>query len=100
MTTLRKRMIEDLKIRNYSPRTVKVYINRVAKFAHYFGTSPHRLTREHIREFQRYLVEDKKCSWSQLNQTVCVLRFLYRVCLDPQAIVELLPPVRAGPMVA
>lgn len=91
MSNLRKRMIEDLKIRNYSPRTIKVYINRVAKFAHYFGKSPDRLSREHIREYQRYLVEDKKCSWSQLNQTVCALRFLYRVCLDQATIVEYIP---------
>lgn len=91
MTTLRKRMIEDLTIRNYSPRTIKIYIDRVAKFARYFGTSPHRLTPEHIREYQRYLVEDKKCSWSQLNQTVCALRFLYRVCLEQPTIVEYIP---------
>ena len=94
MTTLRKRMIEDLTIRNYSPRTIKVYINRVAKFAQYFGKSPDRLTREHIREYQRYLVEDKKCSWSQLNQTVCALRFLYRVCLNQATIVEYIPYAR------
>jgi len=94
MTTLRKRMIEDLKIRNYSTRTITVYINRVAKFAQYFGKSPDRLTREHIREYQRYLVEEKKCSWSQLNQTVCALRFLYRVCLDQATLVEYIPYAR------
>jgi len=91
MSNLRQRMIEDLTIRNYSPRTIKVYINRIAKFAHYFGKSPDRLTREHIREYQRYLVEDKKCSWSQLNQTVCALRFFYRVCLNQPTIVEYIP---------
>ena len=91
MSKLRQRMTEDLKIRNYSPRTIQVYINRVAKFAHYFGQSPDRLTREHIREYQRYLVEDKKCSWSQLNQTVCALRFFYRVCLNQPTIVEYIP---------
>ncbi len=94
MTTLRKRMIEDLTIRNYSPRTIKTYINCVAKFARYFGKSPARLSREHIREYQRYLVEEKKCSWSLLNQTVCALRFLYRVCLDQPTIVEYIPYAR------
>jgi len=91
MSKLRQRMIQDMKIRNYSPRTITVYISRVAKFAQYFGTSPDRLSREHIREYQRYLVEQKKCSWSQLNQTVCALRFLYRVCLNQATIVEYIP---------
>lgn len=84
-------MIEDMKIRNYSPRTIKIYVDRVAKFAHYFNMSPVQLSTEHIREFQRYLVEDKKCSWSLLNQTVCALRFFYRVCLDKAPIIEYIP---------
>ncbi len=63
---------------------------RGAKFARYFGQSPDRLSDEHIREYQRYLVEDKKCSWSRLNQTVCALRFFYRVCLDkPQLVIHI-----------
>ena len=33
MTTLRRRLIEDLKIRNYSPKTIKEYVRRVRDFA-------------------------------------------------------------------
>jgi hypothetical protein len=84
-------MIQDMKIRNYSPRTVTVYVDRVAKFAKYFDPSPDRLSTEHIREFQRYLVEEKHCSWSQLNQTVCALRFFYKVCLDQPALIDYIP---------
>jgi len=91
MNSLRQRMIQDLRIRNYSPRTIQVYIDRVAKFACYFGQSPDQLSVEHIREFQRYLVEEKKCSWSQLNQTVCALRFFYGVCLDKPRIIKHIP---------
>ncbi len=57
MTRLRQRMIEDLTIRHYSPRTIKVYVERVAKFAQHFGQSPDRLGPAHIREFQLFLVQ-------------------------------------------
>lgn len=91
MSRLRQRMMQDLKIRNLSPRTIQIYIDCVAKFAQYFGQSPDQLSDEHIREYQRYLVEDKKCSWSKLNQTVCALRFFYRVSLDKQQLVTHIP---------
>ena len=37
MTKLRTRMTEDLRLRNYSEETVKVYINHVARFAQHAG---------------------------------------------------------------
>ncbi len=33
MTVLRKRLIEDMQVRNYSPRTVEAYVAAVAKVA-------------------------------------------------------------------
>src|SRR5258708_12254438 len=77
MTPLRKRMLEDLQIRNYSPNTVAAYIRRVAEFAKHFGKSPELLGPEEIREYQLYLIKDKTVSLSAYIQTVCGLRFLY-----------------------
>jgi len=74
---LRTRMIEDLRIRNYSEKTVKVYVRCVALFAKYFRRSPEELGADEVRKYQRYLVEEKKASWTFFNQTVCALRFLY-----------------------
>ena len=91
MTPLRQRMIEDLTIRNYSPRTIDIYVDRVAKFAQYFGQSPDQLGPAHIREFQLFLVQRKKASWAQYNQSVCALRFFYRVCLGKTWMIEHIP---------
>ncbi len=91
MSPLRQRLIEDLTIRNYSPRTIDIYVDRIARFAQYFGQSPDRLGPREIRAFQVFLVETKKSSWAEFNQTVCALRFLYRVCLGKPWMIEHIP---------
>jgi integrase/recombinase XerD len=74
-------MLEDLRVRNYSPRTQTRYIECVARFANHFGKSPDLLGPKQIRSFQIHLVDKKGCSWTVLNQTVCALRFLYLTTL-------------------
>ena len=88
---LRTRLMQDLRIRNYSERTVEVYVRCVAEFAKYFGRSPEMLSEGHIREYQIYLVEEKKASWTFFNQTVCALRFLYRRTLKKDWLVAHIP---------
>ena len=81
MIPLRQRMIEDLKLRNLAPATVRVYVQRVAAFARHFGKSPEQLGQTEIRSYLVHLVQEKHVSWSYYNQTVGALRFLYNVTL-------------------
>lgn len=90
MTPLRKRMIEDLRIRNRSPRTIDAYVRGVARFANYHGRSPEKLGPEEIREYQLHLLA-QKTSWSLFNQSVCALRFVYQVTLKRNWSVKHLP---------
>ena len=43
LNPLRRRMIEDMKVRNLSPVTQRCYVHAVAKFAQFFNRSPDRL---------------------------------------------------------
>lgn len=91
MSTLRDRMIEDLRIRNYAVRTQQRYIEVVAQYARYHGKSPELLGIEHIRDYQVYLVEKKKVSWSLVKQVVAALRFLYNFTLRRDIPVRFIP---------
>ncbi len=91
MTALRKRMLEDLQIRNYSPNTVAAYIRGVAEFAKHFGKSPELLGPEQIREYQLHLIKEKGVSLSSYIQAVCGLRFLYTNTLHLQIGIERIP---------
>jgi integrase/recombinase XerD len=91
MTELRRRMLEELRLRNYSPNTIEIYIRSVANFAQYFKLSPDRLGPEHIRQYQLFLVQRKKVAWAVFNQTVCALRFFYHHVLHRDWMIEHIP---------
>lgn len=87
VSPLRRRMIDDMMLRNLSPATQRSYLHAVSKFSRHFGRSPDRLGLEDVRAFQVYLVS-QGISWPSLNQTVCALRFFYGVTLNRGEIPE------------
>jgi hypothetical protein len=70
-------MIEDMRLRNFAPGTIPVYVNRVARFARHFGKSPELLGPEDVRSYLLQLIEGRRPSRSCYNQNVQALRFLY-----------------------
>jgi integrase/recombinase XerD len=90
MTPLRKRFIDDLRLRNYAARTIETYVGRVVAFAKHFGRSPDLLGPEEVRTFQLHLLE-RRVSWSSFNQAVCALRFLYGTTLGRPEQLPLIP---------
>ena len=91
MTLLRQRFIEDLQLRNRSPRTVECYVFHLKKFAAYCGASPDRLGAEHVHRYLLHLLHEQKVSWSHYNQAVSALRFFYQVTCPSDNVVSRLP---------
>jgi len=91
MSELRQRMQTDLRIRNYAERTQEIYITRVAEMASHLERSPAALTGEEVRDYLRYLKEEREVSRSEFAQVVGALRFLYGHTLDRPQMVPHIP---------
>lgn len=90
VSPLRRRMIEDMTIRNLSPATQRSYLHAVEKFSQHFGRSPAGLSLDDVRAYQVHLAA-KGLAWATLNQIVCALRFLYGVTLRQDEVPERIP---------
>jgi integrase/recombinase XerD len=91
MTPLRRRMIDDMTLRNLSPHTVEAYVRAVAHFAKHFGRSPEQLSGEDARQYLLHLVQHGHASWSRYNIARCGLQFFYCVTLGRDERFEKLP---------
>jgi integrase/recombinase XerD len=95
MTPLRKRMLEELQRRNYSPNTIRPYLYAVEDFARYFGKSPDKLGQEQMRAYQLHLLNDCKLTVETIVGRIAALRFLFvKVLRRPYREIDLVYPKR------
>jgi integrase/recombinase XerD len=87
MSPLRRRMIEDMTIRKFAPKTQHDYLQRVKNFAAFLGRSPDTASFEDVRRYQLHLTTSG-VGVATLNQAVSTLRFFFRVTLKRHDILE------------
>jgi integrase/recombinase XerD len=95
VSPLRQRMIEDMAIRQFGPKTQHDYVRVVADFARFLGRSPDRAEPEDLRRYQLHLAA-QGASPGKMNAAVSALRFFCRVTLGRPAFGERLATVRQG----
>jgi integrase/recombinase XerD len=95
LTPLRKRMLEELQLRNLSSATRDAYIRAVERFARYFHQPPERLGSEQVREYLLHLANDNKVKPNTLLVNRAALRFVYYSTLKQKWFDdEIVPPKR------
>jgi site-specific recombinase XerD len=87
MSPLRRRMIEDMTIRKFTPKTQHDYVQGIKNFAVFLGRSPDTASFEDVRRYQLHLVASG-VGVPTINQTVSTLRFFFKVTLGRPEIVE------------
>jgi site-specific recombinase XerD len=90
---LRRRMIEDMTIRNFDQRTQQTYIRSVRSCCRYCDRRPAELTFEDVRQYQLHLVQCGLAPAS-INGAMVSLRFFFRVTLNRPEAVDYIPIVR------
>src|SRR5207342_2677717 len=87
ISPLRRRMIEDMTIRKFAPKTQHDYVQRIKNFAAFLGRSPDTATFEDVRRYQLHLTASG-VGVPTVNQTVSTLRFFFKVTLGRPDLVE------------
>jgi len=92
VSPLRRRMIEDMTVRNFTAATQRDYIRGVKTLADFLGRSPATATAEDLRRFQLHLSEQRHRP-PTINSTVSALRFFFKVTVDRPEVTRLLTTV-------
>jgi site-specific recombinase XerD len=90
---LRRRMIEDMTIRNFDQRTQQTYIRSVRSCCRYCDRQPGELTFEDVRQYQLHLTQSGLAPAS-INGAMVALRFFFRVTLKRPEAIDYIPIVR------
>ena len=92
VSPLRQRMVEDMRMRKFEPKTQSGYLRAVRKLAAFLKASPDTSTAEDLRRFQMHLV-DEGASPITLNATISGLKFFFDVTLSRGELMAKMQPV-------
>ena len=70
------RFEEELRLKGYSPKTIKSYVGHVRRFFTYMGDSSQTISIGSIREYTITLLSSNNCSHAYVNQALSALKFL------------------------
>ncbi len=82
MTPLRKRMIEDMTLAGFAPRTRDVYVQAVRGLAAYYMRSPDELRQEEVRAYLLHLRDERGVARGTFKTNHGGIRFLFHRTLE------------------
>jgi len=93
ITALRQRMIDDMRMRKFAPKTQSHYIRAVIQFTRFLDASPDTATAEDLRRYQLHLV-DRGTSPVSLNAAISGLKFFFEITLGRAEVMTKMHSVR------
>jgi integrase/recombinase XerD len=69
-------MLQEMRVRNYSPRTISTYLSLVAAMARHFGKSPDLISSAELKDYLFKKVAQDQLSPSAINQIISAFKIL------------------------
>lgn len=91
MGYLYDKMHTTMKIYGLAEKTQKHYLNEMIKYTKHFNISPDKLTKDHIYQYQEYLINEKKIGYSAFRIMVNALRFFYNKVIGYDWMIKYIP---------
>lgn len=96
MGQLRDQMVMEMRLRNYSDKTIEDYTRHIVWYTKYFGCSPAELGKAEIKCYLHHLLVERELSWSYVNVSYSALQFLYETTLKRCWNVAKIPRPKSG----
>ncbi len=86
MTTLRKKMTEEMQLRRFSANTQESYLRSVTGLTAHYQISPDNISGDQLKSYFLFLANERKLAWSTINTITAGLRFFYTEILGQKEI--------------
>jgi len=93
MGALKDKMVMKMELKNFSKRTMEVYLFQMKKLVRYYGKSPDLLGEAEVEKYLHSFYGNKK-SISNLVQAYSSLKFFYTEVLGKEEVVKKIPRPR------
>ncbi len=92
LQTWQEQMSEDMRLRDFRPRTQEGYLAATRQFMDWTKLPPRRLTDEHVRAYFLYLRDERKLAPSTINIAIYAVRFFFHYSMQRDCRVFRPPP--------
>lgn len=101
MNPLRQKLIQEMVLRGFSPRTQDSYLSQIQHLALHYKLSPDKLSDQQIKDYLLHLADVRQLSPSSRNQAVNAMRFFFSRVLNRSldGIPALVPRVKSRSVV-
>ena len=84
-------MEKELRIRGYSPMTIKAYTGHMERFEKRFPNNISGTDERAIKDYLLQLIEERQCDYSYIEQVLSAIKFYYSKVIDRDAVVSGIP---------